>query len=538
MVFAVQPAMAESQALTLLKQAKKEESPSAKIEILDRAMRLPRLTIKQRGLLHFERGLAYKQLHEYTSAINDFNLALAHGDRSVDVLLEKADCMILAGQLGDASLTLEKILAKKPGIARCYVLKATVYEKQGFFSKAEDEYSRALHYNPYSTFAREMRAKAFLRSGRPRKALDDVNELARLERHRPELFLLKARIHAKLKEYGEALRNYDDAGKLMKDSGVIAKEKAQVNFKAGQPAKALETLTAYLEKNPDDLDAKVLSARAQIELNQVKEAEKKLASVLATKPTHPGAHLYLGLLSAVRKRWDLALAGFNRALELDPSLVDAYKERAQIFMKLHEPVRAYADLTSAARLDPSDGEIYVVRARSCLERRLYRLAVKDYSRALDRLPNDIRILYERAHTHYLRDDFDSALTDLNHLLEIRPDSGEALSLRGIVRFQAGDVEHAREDFGESARKSPQDPMVWCNKGFFLYKTGSLQPAIEDLNKALQLDPTHQKARYNLTLVLSKIDTSAPDQLTVKPPGGAIPDGTRPEEARIGETTAP
>ena len=149
-------------------------------------------------------------------AVEDFNHSLAYTRKIIPPLLEKAYCLILLDQFDEASKVLEVVLSTNPGMAKPYVLKGMIYEKEGFLAKAEDEYTRALHYDSQSTMALEMRAKLLLREGKPRKALEDANSWSRLDPDNPEVFLTRARINVKLKDYRPALADY---GKVKDNAG-------------------------------------------------------------------------------------------------------------------------------------------------------------------------------------------------------------------------------------------------------------------------------------------------------------------------------
>ncbi len=114
-----------------------------------------------------------------------------------------------------------------------------IYEKEGFLSKAEDEYSRALHYEPNSAVALDMRSKALLKAGKPRKALDDINALAKLSRNDPELFLTRAMIHVKLKNYPAALADYGQAEALSPGNDRIVKDKVSGLFQNGSASESV-----------------------------------------------------------------------------------------------------------------------------------------------------------------------------------------------------------------------------------------------------------------------------------------------------------
>jgi tetratricopeptide (TPR) repeat protein len=489
----------------LLKQAQSQSDPAKKIELLDEALKDQSLKGDLLSSIFLERAMAHKAMNDCSRAIDDFNSSMAHSRRASSAPLEKAHCLILLDQLDEASRVLETALAMKPGNAQAYVLKGMIYEKEGFPSKAEDEYTRALVFEPDFAWALEMRAKILIKEGKPRRALDDVNALIRLVRGDPEFLMIRARIHVKLKDYAAALADYGSAEALKPGNDRVLKERVLVYFNTDQPEKALEALSGYLAKHADDVEALVLQARAQILLGNYAKAEAILKRALTRDPANASAHLYKGVALVRRTDSDGALGNLNRAIELDPRLVEAYKERARIFLALDEPVRAAADLSSAADLDPSDAEVFVMRGATFMRRLLYDAAIADFTRSLELLPADPRVLYDRAVAYLKEDEPQAALSDLNALLQLRPDAGRALSLRGMIHFQAGSIQVARSEFDRSVGSAPKDPYVWNNRGFFHYKTGDHKAAIEDFNRALKLEPGYEIARYNLSLVLSRQD---------------------------------
>jgi len=487
----------------ILKQAREEKDPAARVRLLDQALKDGSAKGRLRSTLYFERGKAHKEMKDCFRAIRDFDSSL-HDSRSIlPALLEKTHCLILVDQLEEASRVLERVLLAKPDLARSYILKGMIYEGQGFLSRAGDEYSRALHYEPGSVAALEMRAKVLLKQGKPREALDDLDALSKLEPDRPDIFIDRARIHVKLKEHDLALADYDRARSLLPEADHLTKEEVLVYLKTARPKKALEALSGRPEVPSDDAESLVLRARAHILLKRYPEAERILKRALFSDPSHAPAYLFSGVAAMHSREWDRALSDLNRAIELDSSLVDAYKVRARAFMELGEPVRAAGDLTVAGDLDPSDGEIFALRGATYVVRMLYDRAIADFSRALERLPGEPRFLYDRAVAHVRKAEWDLALRDLDALLAVKPAEARAVSLRGVVHFNRGRMSQAKADFDHSSSCDPLDPLVWNNRGFFHYKIGDHKAAVADFSKALQLDHDYDVARYNLGFALRK-----------------------------------
>jgi tetratricopeptide (TPR) repeat protein len=449
--------------------------------------------------LYFERAVALKETKDYFRALEDLDAALTHSKRLSRILLEKAECLIMVDQLDQASLALENFLLTKPGTARAYTLKGMIYEKEEAFQKAEDEYTRALHYDPEFIPALNARSKVLLREGKPRKALEDLDTIASLAPQDPGVIIFRASVHSKMRDYRSALADYTKADALKPNDDAIRRERILIYLKTDKPEKALETLSSYPGRS-DDIEALVLSSRAHILSKNFKKAEAILATVEERWPNNAEGRLLQGVIHNRRSEFDAALTNLNAAIELEPKLVEAYKERARVLIELNESVRAVNDLTTAAEIDPADGEIFALRGETQYKRRMYDSAINDLSRALETLNDDPKILYDRALVYLRKENFLQAFQDLDRVSKLKPDAARAVSMRGVTRFFLGDLEQALVDLEKSFTLDSGDPLVLNNRGFFYLKVGNYQAAKADFEKALELSPSFQDARQNLKLV--------------------------------------
>lgn len=486
----------------LLKRVRAEREPAKRIELLNPALSDASMKSDLRATLLFERAQAHKALNDCTKAIEDLNLYLALAREIFPALLEKIHCLILLDQGEEASSLLEFVLMSRPATARAYVLKGMLYEKGGFPTKAEGEYTRALDYDPELWEALLLRARILLEQGRTAEALQDVNALTRLRPEDPEVFRMRAKIHVRLREYHAALADYRRVESLVSHERLL-QEKVLVFFKMGNPEKALEMLETADLNGSDDAEILVLKAFAYIQLKDHVRADRCLKLALGKKPAYAPIYLYRGLIQAKNRSLDAALESFNRAIELDPKNVEALKERARIFMELDEPVRAYQDLTAAAELDHDDTEILAMRGATLVRRKLYDAAIADFSKSLTLIPGDPLVLYDRAVAFYYQEDYISALADLDAVIAMKPDAGRAFGLRGVIHSCLGNNERAREDLDRAVTLLPRDPLQWNNRGFFLYKLGYYSAALENFNHALRLKPDYAEAQRNASLVVEK-----------------------------------
>ncbi len=477
--------------------------PQQRLEFIDEALQDDSTKGNIQSQLFLQRGIIYKDQGDYFKAIEDFDAALSISKRNYSALIEKAECLIMVDQLDQANLALDSYLLNMPGVARAYVLKGLIFEKEGSLIKAEDEFTRALNFDPQSALALEHRARLYVREGKPRKALDDLSVWNRINPNNPELFVFRAEIHVKLGDFDAALSDYARAGILRPDD-TIRKQRILLLLKTSKPEIALAESKKIIAEKPDDVSALVLAARCFIQLDEFRLAETNLKKALKINPRLPESYLYLGVLKNGLGKHDEALEYLNQSIELEPKLVEAYKERARIFMELGDQLRAGIDLSSAATIDPSDGEIFAMRGMTYYNRLLYDAAIQDFSQVIEGFPHDSKTLYNRAVCYLKKDDLQLALSDLNQVIRIRPDSGRAFSLRGITLSLIGKIEDAISDFDKSIALSPKDPSVWNNRGFFRYRIGNLEGAVSDFNEATKLNPEFNLALTNLNLASERL----------------------------------
>lgn len=476
--------------------------PQKRIELLDEWLQDESIKGQAQGQLFFHRGLIYKNQKDYFKAIEDFDASISISRRNYAALIEKAECLIMVDQFDQASLALDTYLLNMPGVARAYVLKGLIFEKEGSLIRAEDEFTRALNFDPQSALALESRARLYLKEGKPRKALDDVKTWSRISPTDPDLYVFRAEVQVKLRDYNSALSDYAKAESLRADDA-IRKQRTLLFLKTDKPDMALSSAQKWLEERPDDSAALVLTARCLIQLDRLIPAESILKKAMRLNPNSAEVYMFMGVLRSKQGNHDEALEFINRALELDPRLSDAYRERARIFVALNDYSRAEIDLSAALTIDPSEIEIITMRGLTFFHRMLYDAAIQDFSQVLEDVPNDARTLYNRAVCYFRKDELQLALHDLDNLIKVRPDSGRAYNLRGVVHGIMGKDSEAISDLNTSAVLSPNDPMIWNNRGFFKYRTGNPEEAIEDFQRALKLNPQFQYAKSNLALATER-----------------------------------
>ena len=133
-------------------------------------------------------------------------------------------------------------------------------------------------------------------------------------------------------EYDKALAYYNQALKRDKKSLVAAVAwtyKAKMLYKLGSYSDSIDAYEEALKINPEQQDAKIEKALAQIESNKSIDALKTISSILDKDPGNADAWYYKGGALWRLGRFDEALSAFNETIVLDPEYLNAYFDKAE-----------------------------------------------------------------------------------------------------------------------------------------------------------------------------------------------------------------
>jgi tetratricopeptide (TPR) repeat protein len=130
----------------------------------------------------------------------------------------------------------------------------------------------------------------------------------------------------------------------------------------------------------------VVSGWSEFRSEELERAESLAQKALALDPATTRGYRVLSMINLYRKRYDLALAQIDRALEINPSDADNYAYRGAILAWAGRAAEASPWLEGALRFDRANG---FAAARLCMAYyllRRYTEAIDACDRALSRNP--------------------------------------------------------------------------------------------------------------------------------------------------------
>ncbi|MBK7704699.1 MAG: tetratricopeptide repeat protein [Acidobacteria bacterium] len=187
----------------------------------------------------------------------------------------------------------------------------------------------------------------------------------------------------------------------------------------------------------------------------------------------------------------MAIADFNKVLELDPADALAFNNRGFAYRRMGNTKLAIADFTKAIELFGNSPMAYLSYFNRGLARCLEgcsELALADYNKAIQLNPNFAEAYVERGSAYDRNGRFELALADYDKSIQLKPENPQAYNGRGWIYHQQRLFDQAITEYTTAIRIKPDFATAYCNRGFAYAEIGKYDLAIADDTKALELDP--------------------------------------------------
>ncbi|MEM8503315.1 MAG: tetratricopeptide repeat protein [Cyanobacteria bacterium P01_D01_bin.1] len=171
----------------------------------------------------------------------------------------------------------------------------------------------------------------------------------------------------------------------------------------------------------------LLRKRAQYEAQQGNYAAaiKLLDQLIAYESDNPNVFVNRGLMYSSLRRYDEAMADYNRAIQLNPALDKAYSNRANLYTKRQQWEDAIADYDQAIDLNPLNIRARLNQAITFRDINDYEEAILCLDIALFLRPKSATLYSERGRTYHLQGHWNQALADYTIACRLAQDSSLA-----------------------------------------------------------------------------------------------------------------
>ncbi len=248
------------------------------------------------------------------------------------------------------------------------------------------------------------------------------------------------------------------------------------------------------------MEEEIKKITSLLEQGNTQEANKACDAALAADANNAKLYYLKALImwdesdvfNIDRKKFSALL---QKATDLDPHDAEPHKLSAYANMLLGYPALAEEGYSRALQANPSDLEAYAGRGEARCKLNKFQEAIEDFSKVLEIEPGNSGAYAQRAQIKQHLQDWAGALEDYNKAIEYHPEYGGGFFGRGECKVQLGDFAGALEDFTRFLEFYPDSvPEAYGRRGDVKIRLEDLPGALEDFQKMLELEPDNETAR--------------------------------------------
>jgi tetratricopeptide (TPR) repeat protein len=241
---------------------------------------------------------------------------------------------------------------------------------------------------------------------------------------------------------------------------------------------SIKDFTSYLEKNATNRTIYYQRGLAYENLGKVKDAEgdfKKACEFGYEKAcNHITASLGGGLLeedtqnrsaadwfkiaSEFLDKGDYinAVSFFNRVIDLEPKMTDAYLMRGLAYRNLEKYKEAMDDYNEILTIDPNSAAAYNNRGVAYWRQGKFKEALSDYNKTISLAPNDYIVYNNRGVVNFEMKNYNDALTDYNKAIGLNPKFAQSYWNRAVNYLKLNKKDEAKKDFKSACDMKIED----------------------------------------------------------------------------------
>ena len=351
----------------------------------------------------------------------------------------------------------------KNNLFKKYVRNGRRYARKKQYSKALENYNRAIRLNPKSSETRFERAMLHEIQGREKEALEDYNKAIELNSRFSHAYNHRARLYVKQKKYHEALEDLKEVRK-------------------NDPTAELSCL--------------LNEAAIYMRLEQYEEILDRLSKALALKPPGPMLEeIYWtdGVANIKLKKYKEALDDFNQAINLNPKEAALYVNRAAAYIGLDRSDDALKDLDKATDLNPKLVPAYLSKGKICRIKGQFEKALEAFRHVIELQPKNTEGYFQLAYTFEHLGQYDKALEEHTKVLDLNPNYAHVYTHIGIDYGNLCAYETSISNFSKAIKLDPKEDLAYLCRGYAYSAIGNYAQALADYERAIKLRPSSSDA---------------------------------------------
>ena len=455
--------------------------------------------------------------------------------------LVKFEKAIEQGDYASVERDLLNYAIRNPKEARGFELLARMRFKQNRLSEAKSLYQKTLSLDPNLTAAKINLAVINFQTGSARQAISDLDALTEKDVPTDALRLQLAQTFSIFGDCAKALAAVEKLGPKAKNADALplraecyfrTRENAQVAalvpLAAGlarqNPALAVkfadvliggamfkesaDVLRAVVKVFPQNADALLSLARAEIYLKDFAGAKNHLALAAKIKPQSPDTFYAQGLLESEQGKNAEALVPLEKAIAAAPDSAPYLRQYVISAIRAGENGKAMRAAEKLMQLDAAEPEFLYLHGASALQNGNLKAAENSLTKYFEIRPSDPRGCVALGLVYAAQaDKLDVARAQMEKCIELNPSNTEAKYQLGLYYKSQGETAKSIEYFEATVADAPNYASALRDLGAAYMQAGMESKARPALERSVALEPNDADTHFQLSRLYNLLGES-------------------------------
>lgn len=418
--------------------------------------------------------------------------------------LRRIEYQARTGAVAAATAELQDIARKAPDYLPVWSRLAQIAIGERKFDEALAHLQKALRWDSTNYECREVRAQLWLAKGEMKKAITEMEALARdfpsLAAPRFEL----AKLHLLNRDEMQAATYLKEAIRQNPDHDAAIMLRSGLMLRAGNAQEAAISLGDLLTMRPHFEPAQILLLDALGAMNRFDEILRILAASIGRAPENPRPYFLLGLVFLRQEKLPEARRSFEKSLELAPDALPAVAELVKLDLKAGDSAGAMRRVQAELTRKPDSAAVHLILAGVHAVQDQWGQVETFVLKSLELDPGNTNAYGLLARAILARREIPKIVERLDRILATMPGNPAALAMAGDIYLQLGRDQQAKDVYEQALVANP-DSTLALNNLAFLYSERLNQPdrALELGQRARRRDPLSPAIADTLGWILFK-----------------------------------
>lgn len=368
--------------------------------------------------------------------------------------------------------------------------------KQGHFSCAFENFSKAIHCDPHKGVYYFWRGKTAMELSRPHHALADFNQGLNLTPN-VTLYCERALCYMTLGLQEKALADLKAVSEPDQKVAKFAATQAHYYFYVQELEAALIWMNRAAQAEPQQIKWLLQQNEWLIHQQKFEEAQKIITQAKQLQSDSYFVCEQECLLLIAKGEYLQAIDFLSKLLSQNSTQAIFYKLRTLCYLKSQNYEQGLIDAQKGVELEPEDAETYTLRCQCALYCGQKELAFSDFEKVIQLNAENAQTYHFFWHFFMKNQIYPQALRCVDHLILLQPEKADFYYFRSQTDACLQQFDPAIQNITRAIQLRPYQESYYLTRAFYYRDSQKYLDAIKDLSRVIEMLQPNDSALLSL-----------------------------------------